>query len=222
MDDPAPKPPSTSPDGDDAAAAAKSALLREVDHRVKNNLQLISSLLLLQVRRTEDAGVRSALKGTLERVSAVATVHRRLFQGPEIEKFELSQFVRELANDLAVAARRPEITFRLDLDEVEVAASQAAPAALVINELVANALKHAFPEGRGGVIDVSIRRTPKGFDLAVQDNGVGLPGAEDEIRAFGLTIAQLLCRQLHATLSLDSAQPGVCATVRLENIPGST
>jgi two-component sensor histidine kinase len=220
MDDPAQ---SASLDNqDDPAAAARSALLREVDHRVKNNLQLISSLLLLQIRRTEEAGVKSALKGTLERVSAVATVHRRLFQGPEIERFELSQFVRELANDLAVAARRPEITFRLDLDKVEVAASQAAPAALVINELVANALKHAFPEGRGGVIDISIRRTPKGFDLCVRDDGVGLTGEEAEIRAFGLTIAQLLCRQLHATLTLESTQPGVCATVRLENLAGST
>jgi two-component sensor histidine kinase len=220
MEDPDRQTASASQD-DAATAAAKSALLREVDHRVKNNLQLISSLLLLQIRRTEDAGVKTALKGTLERVSAVATVHRRLFQGPEIERFELSQFVRELANDLAVAARRPEITLRLDLEEVQVAASQAAPAALVVNELIANALKHAFPGGRAGVVDVSIRRRPTGFDLSVQDDGVGLRGAEDEIRAFGLTIVQLLCRQLHATLDLHSAQPGVCATVKLENLAGS-
>jgi two-component sensor histidine kinase len=211
----------TAPDGDETSSAAKTALLREVDHRVKNNLQLISSLLLLQIRRTDDAEVKTALKSTLERVSAVATVHRRLFQGPAIERFELSQFVRDLANDLAVAARRPEITFRLDLQEVEIAASQAAPAALVINELIANALKHAFPEGRGGVIDISMRRTPTGFEIVVQDDGVGLAGPEDEIRAFGLTIAQLLCKQLHANLALEPAQPGVCATVRLESQTGS-
>lgn len=204
----------------DAPGSDKLALLREVDHRVKNNLQLISSLVLLQSRRTKDDAVQAALKGVLERVNAVATVHRRLFQREDIERFDLSQFIRDLANDLAVGARRPEVTLRLDLDPTEVAANQAAPAALVINELVSNALKHAFPDGRAGVIDIRIRRTPRGFDLVVEDDGVGLPGAEDDIRGFGLTIANLLCRQLHATLTFEAAQPGVQATVRLESQPG--
>jgi two-component sensor histidine kinase len=217
--------PSDVPDGQtgdevDPSASDKLALLREVDHRVKNNLQLISSLVLLQCRRAEDEAVQGALKGVLDRVNAVATVHRRLFQREDIERFDLSQFVRDLANDLAVASRRPEVTFRLDLDPTEVAASQAAPAALVINELVGNALKHAFPEDRAGVIDIRIRRSPQGFDLMVQDDGVGLRGAEEEIRGFGLTIANLLCRQLRATLTLAAAQPGVQATVRLESQPG--
>jgi PAS domain S-box-containing protein len=199
----------------DAALKEKSALLHEVDHRVKNNLQLISSLLLLQSRRVEDERVRRALRAMLERVSAVATVHRRLFQSHDIERFDVADFIRDLASDLAAAAHRPEITFRLDLERVEIAASQAAPAALVINELIGNALKHAFPEGRAGTVEVRLRRTADGLDLSVQDDGVGFSGPEDAARDFGLTIAHLLCRQLHATLSFEAMQPGVRALVKL-------
>lgn len=199
----------------DVALQEKSALLHEVDHRVKNNLQLISSLLLLQSRRVEDESARKALRGMLERVNAVGTVHRRLFQSQELDRFDVAEFIRDLTADLAAAVGRADVSMRLDLERADVAAAQAAPAALVINELIGNALKHAFPDGRAGVVDVRMRRTPDGFELSVEDDGVGLPAPEDTIRGFGLTIANLLCRQLHATLSFEARQPGVRALVTL-------
>ena len=141
--------------GLEAALAQKSALLHEVDHRVKNNLQLIASLILLQSRRTTDEAAHAALKTVLERVTAVATVHRRLFQGDPCS-FDVADFVRDLAADLAAAAGRDDLEIALDLDHVTIPASSAAAFALVVNELLGNALKHAFPAGRPGRIAVGL------------------------------------------------------------------
>ena len=101
----------------EAALAEKSALLHEVDHRVKNNLQLIASLILLQGRRTQDPAARQALKTVLERVNAVATVHRRLFRG-DVQRFDVAEFVRDLAGDVAAAAGRGDVAIELDLEPI--------------------------------------------------------------------------------------------------------
>ncbi|HVI32386.1 PAS domain-containing protein [Phenylobacterium sp.] len=196
------------------ALEQKTSLLHEVDHRVKNNLQLISSLLLLQTRRTRDEGTRQALRSMLERVGAIATVHRRLFQGGDVQRFDVSDFLRDLANDLAASARRDDLELRLDLEPVAIPASQAAPLALVANELLSNALRHAYPEGQAGQITIRCQRRDGEFDLEVVDSGVGLPPSGDR-GGFGLTIVQLLSQQLKARLSLEDAQPGVRAVVTL-------
>ncbi|WP_374469818.1 histidine kinase dimerization/phosphoacceptor domain -containing protein [Phenylobacterium sp.] len=196
------------------ALAQKTSLLHEVDHRVKNNLQLISSLLLLQTRRTPEEATRKALRSMLERVGAIATVHRRLFQGGDVQRFDVADFLRDLAGDLAASARRDDLQLRLDLQPVAVPASQAAPLALVANELISNALRHAYPEGRPGAIEIAVHPRSGAFDLVVSDRGVGLPPPAER-NGFGLTIVQLLCQQLKATLSLEDAQPGLRAVVTL-------
>lgn len=195
----------------EAALAQKAALLHEIDHRVKNNLQLISSLMLLQSRRMSDETARQALKTMLERVSAVATMHRRLFQGEDAQQFEVSDFVRDLAGDLALAAGREDIQITLDLEPVTVPASAAAPLALVLNELIGNALKHAFPGGQGGVIAIRVDQADGACVLTVADDGCGMGEAP---KAFGLTIVGLLCQQLRAGLEIAPAGPGVRAVVR--------
>jgi two-component sensor histidine kinase len=194
------------------ALEAKTVLLHEVDHRVKNNLQLISSLLQLQARRTADETTRQAVRGILERVNAIGAVHRRLFQGGDVQRFDLAEFVRDLAGDLAASARRDDIQLKLDLDPVAVPAAQAAPLALIVNELISNALKHAFPD-RPGQVEVSIRRTPQGVVLTVADDGMGLP--EGGPKGFGSTIVQLLCQQVKAKLAYEDAAPGARVTVAL-------
>jgi len=193
----------------EAALAQTSVLLHEIDHRVKNNLQLIASLILLQSRRTSDEAAKAALKNVLERVTAVATVHRRLFQGDPL-RFDVSDFVRDLAGDLAAAARRDDLEIVLDLDHVAIAASAAAPFALVVNELLGNALKHAFPPGRAGRIQVTLRNDGELCRLTICDNGVGMSGQPP---GFGSTIVTLLCQQLHAKLETADSQPGVRVTV---------
>ncbi len=196
------------------ALEQKTALLHEVDHRVKNNLQLISSLLLLQARRTPDPTVRSALRGMLERVNAVATVHRRLFQSEDVERFDVAAFIRDLVSDAIGSSGRSDITADLDLERVDVPADKAAPLALLFSELLANAIRHAFPDGRAGVIKVSVRRENGHFRIEIADDGVGV--ATDEPRpGFGQTIIRLLCEQLRAECETADALPGLRTVIRL-------
>ena len=196
------------------ALQQKTALLHEVDHRVKNNLQLISSLLLLQNRRVTDPAVKSSLRGMLERVSAIATVHRRLFQSDDVERFDVSAFVRDLVGDMMGSARRDDITVRLDLERIDVAASKAAPLALVISELFSNALRHGFPSGHGGEIFVGITRNEGQFRIEIADTGVGVENSASS-GGFGLTIVQLLCQQLKARSETTPADPGTRVVVHL-------
>lgn len=194
------------------ALADRTALLHEVDHRVKNNLQLISSLLVLQTRRTPDPETRTALQSMLSRVSAIATVHRRLFQSKDIERFDVAAFVRDLLGDVP---SHEEIRVSLDLQRVDIAASQAAPLALVVNELVDNAFKHAF-EGRGsGEVAVTVRRLNGHYVIEVCDDGVGPPAEGRFTPGFGLTIVDLLAQQLRAQLDFQHRQPGTRAVVKL-------
>jgi two-component sensor histidine kinase len=200
----------------EAALARKDILLREIDHRVKNNLQLISSLVLLQTRRMDNEAGRQALKTVLDRVSAVATVHRRLFQSEDSQRFEVAEFIRDIAGDLALAAGRDDVRITLDLAPVTIPASMAAPFALVVNELLGNAMRHAFP-GQGGSIAISLSQADDACVLTVSDDGCGMGEAP---QAFGLTIVGLLCRQLRSDLEIGSAGPGVRATVRTPLGPG--
>jgi two-component sensor histidine kinase len=201
------------------AADAPDPVLREIGHRVKNNLQLIASLILLQSRRSEDPAAQRALKTVLERVNAVATVHRRLFQGDPL-LFDVADFVRDLAGDLAAAARRDDIAISLTLDRAQIPAASAATFALVVNELLGNALRHAFADGRPGRIAVSVTDRGDGCALIITDDGVGMGAAPP---GFGLTIVKLLCQQLHADLELapGAEGAGLRASVRLPpNPPG--
>ena len=193
-----------------ASLAQTHALLREVDHRVKNNLQLIASLIQLQSRRTEDPAARHALQTVLERLNAVTTVHRRLFQG-DPQQFEVAEFIRDLTPDLAAAAGRDDLSITLDLDPVRVPAAAAAPMALVVNELLGNALKHAYAASRGGQVRVTLRDEPDACVLNIADDGLGLAGRPPGL---GLTIVRLLCQQLRAEFSLEETTPGLSAVLR--------
>lgn len=197
----------------------KTALLHEVDHRVKNNLQLIASLMLLQTRRVKDPAVRKALGGMLERVNAVATVHRRLFQSDDVAMFDIAAFVQDLADDTLGASGRADIRINLDTEQVLVPATLAAPLALVINELLINAINHGFPPGRGGEVSVGVHRKHDILRIEITDNGVGMVRATDSDRGdeigFGLTIVDLLGRQLRAKVDRSDADPGVKVTLEL-------
>lgn len=200
------------------ARAEALALLHEVDHRVKNNLQLISSLILLQARRVENPDAREALRSVLERVNAISIVHRRLFQTADMQRFDLAQFVGDLVEDVTLSGERADIQVSLDMQRIDIRAAQAASVALIVNELVSNALRHAYPQGRG-VVDIAVRRAGEASEIVVVDHGVGLAVPTAPSRGFGLTIADLLCKQLKAECSFTDSEPGVRATVRLPMEP---
>lgn len=199
------------------ALAAQAELQREGDHRVKNTLQLISSLVLLHGRRTTDPTAKQALKAVQQRVTAVSVAHRHVVRTDGVEEVELASLVRELAGDLAAAAGREGIEISLDLEPLTAPARQAAPLALILNEALGNALAHAFTDGRPGRIALRLGRSEGGFELSVTDDGVGPPAAGSD--GFGRTILQLMAQQLRARLETTDAQPGVRVAVSVPMDP---
>lgn len=197
-------------DGDLAQAQAR---LREVDHRIKNDLQLIASVFILQMRKMPEGPERDLIRGALDRVSAVSAVHRRLDVTADPKHFEASALVREVAEEALAGARRDDIRLDLDLSPVTVPTRQAAPLALVVGELVRNSVKHAFP-GRGGRISLSLAAEDGTVRLSVRDDGVGLPAAEPAPRGFGATLVSLLGQQLRGQVETRPADPGVIAVIR--------
>lgn len=185
-----------------------TARQREAEHRVKNTLQLISSIVMLQGRRAADEGARQALRAVQQRVAAVSVAHRHVSWTEEAEHVELASLIREIVGDLAGSAGREGVEIDLDLESVTIAGRNGAPMALLVSEIVGNALRHAYPDGRNGRIRVSLRRTPAGFDLDVADDGVGLGGGAAKT-GFGLTVAQLMCQQVKGRMETIAGQPGV-------------
>jgi two-component sensor histidine kinase len=185
---------------------------QEVEHRVKNTLQLISSIVLLQGRRASDEGARQALKAVQQRVAAVSVAHRHVGWGADAEEVEVAALVREIVGDLAGSAGREGVDIDLDLDSVTIPGRQGAPVALLVSETVGNALRHAYPDDRQGRIQVAVRRTSSGFDLTVCDDGVGM-GADAPKTGFGLTVVQLMTQQLRGRLETAASQPGLRLSV---------
>lgn len=195
-------------DSSEQALEQHAQRAREVEHRVKNTLQLISSIVLLQGRRASDEAARQALKAVQQRVAAVSVAHRHVSWNDEAELVEVAALVREIVGDLAGSAGREDLDIGLDLDSLTIPGRQAAPVALLVNEMVGNALRHAYPGERTGRIEVTVRRTASGLDLVVRDNGIGMPAAAAKT-GFGLTLVQLMTQQLRGRLETADAQPGL-------------
>lgn len=195
------------------ALAAKTMLVHEVDHRVKNNLQMISSLLAMQTRTIKDADAKAALQGMLQRVEAISTVHRRLYQSDNVQKFDIADFVRDIVSELGKASGRHDVTFDLDLESVMIASNQASPVALVINELVTNAVKHAFPDQRAGRVAISIKKNADWLKIVLTDDGVGLPEGARAHDGFGQRLIRSLARQLRAEVIWRPGHPGTIVEI---------
>jgi two-component sensor histidine kinase len=182
-----------------AAVATRDLLLKEVHHRVKNNLQLVSSLLGLQSRRAADDGVRQSLEDASARVTAIAELHRNLYQGDRPNVVELSSYLQELCADLRTAGMDPNNRIDVSTEPMELPVDTVVPLALIVTEAVANALKHALVDGQAGRVSVKQRRQPDGGAvIEVADSGPGK--RPDAPVGFGTTLMQALARQIHGDL----------------------
>lgn len=196
-----------------AALEAKTVLLHEVDHRVKNNLLTIASLVKLQARRTTDETARAALQAVLGRVEALSLVQRKLFVLDDLSRFDVAEFARDMVADLLRAARRDDIAMSLDLSPVHVPAAKAAPIALIVHELIADAIAHT--RRVGGRIGFSIERRPDSAVIRLIDNGIGRQGQELGPDAFGRLVVESSASQLGATVRWSEVDGGVAAEVTL-------
>ncbi|MGH7427030.1 MAG: sensor histidine kinase [Candidatus Methylomirabilaceae bacterium] len=201
-----------------AALREKETLLKEVHYRVKNNLQVISSLLDLQAGQTQDAAVRAVLAESQGRVRVMALIHQLLYERKDFSRVDLGRYLERLTQIvLSVYPVDPHrIALKLAAAEVYVDLERAMPCALLVNELVTNALKHAFPGGRAGEIGLTLKtHGDREAVLTHRDNGVGLPAGLDinQATSLGLQLVPLFVDQMHGSLRVERG-PGACFEVR--------
>ncbi len=186
----------------------QTVLAHEIDHRVKNNLQMISSLVVMQTRTIKDPETRSSMQAMLARVEALSTAHRRLYQTKDTTSFDLADFIRDLVGDLVSAFGDGKLDLHLDLAHHDMPADKAAPLALIVNELVTNALKHAFAGREGGRLGIRVYKRNGRLRIEVSDDGQGMNSTKDTSSSFGLRLVSSLARQLQADIDWLDNGPG--------------
>jgi PAS domain S-box-containing protein len=194
-----------------ASLEEKVVLLQEIHHRVKNNLQVISSLLNLQARGIDDDRTLEVLQESQNRVRSMALIHEKLYRTEDLSRIDLGEYVESLTAYLArsYAKRAGSADIRVDAERVLLEIDAAVPCGLIVNELVSNALKHAFSDGRRGQIEVGIHADgDRLVHLSVGDNGVGFPSEVDfrHSTSLGLQLVNTLVAQLEGTIELDTTQ----------------
>jgi two-component sensor histidine kinase len=208
----------------EALAAQQAVLLREVNHRVANSLQLITSLIELQARKVTDPAARQMLRQAAERVEAVTLVHRRLYTGDDVEFVEMDDYLAGLVEELqratlaAEGGTGPVSRIELTADPIRVETDKAVPIGLIVNELVTNALKYAYPRERPGQVRIVLQRVAgEMLRLVVEDDGVGYPPEEATPKGSGLgsLIVGSMAQSLRATVELDRAHRGTRFVVSL-------
>jgi len=186
----------------------KEVLLREVYHRVKNNLQVVQSLLKMGARTLPSLDAREAIETAVQRVHVMAMVHEHLYQTPDLAGLTLSSYLRDVVEGaIASNSEQPErIQLEFETDEIPIPLDFAIPLGLLANELVSNCLKHGLAHGRAGKISITARNFPGAMRLVVHDNGVGLPDDFDPTKttSMGLKLAGSLAHQLGGKLSFSS------------------
>lgn len=185
----------------------KTILLKEIHHRVKNNLQIIASLLNLQSRYVKDEPTLAAIRESQNRVRAMALVHEKLYRSEDLSHIDLHEYIRFLGTGLFqfYDAKSRDIRFRLDMHEVDVEISTAIPLGLILNELISNSLKYAFPAGKAGEVFIGIQKVDHILTIQFHDNGIGIPESVDwkETQSLGLRLVNTLVDQLNGTIELD-------------------
>jgi PAS domain S-box-containing protein len=206
-----------------ASLKEKDVLLKEVHHRVKNNMQVISSLLNLQSRRIQDSAVLEMFKESQRRIRSMALIHERLYQSSDLSRIEFSQYLRNLATHLFHSCQvdSSRIQLRIEAEEVHFNINTAIPCGLIVNELVSNALKHAFPEGRSGSLGLDLHKVAgDGYVLGVKDDGVGFPENLDfrKTETLGMQIVSTLVDQIEGRLELER-RSGTGFTLKFNELP---
>lgn len=185
----------------------KEALLKEVYHRVKNNLQVVSSLLNLQIETTKDASAKRILIESASRVKSMALVHEMFYQTENLAQIEIGEYIQNLLKYLyqIYDIDSNHIKAITDIDMILVNIDTAIPIGLIINELISNSFKHAFPDNKPGKITLSLKKPDDKIILTVSDNGIGISPKIDinNMSSLGMQLVLSLTRQLGGHIALD-------------------
>jgi two-component sensor histidine kinase/CheY-like chemotaxis protein len=190
-------------------AREKEVLLQEIHHRVKNNLQIITSLLRMQSRAVQDPAFSGALLECQNRVAAMALIHDKLYRARDLARVSFPEYVRDLTNNILTSYTLPASSVRvnLDVDDLSLSLDSAVPCGLILNELMSNCLKHAFPLGHSGTVHVGFHAAGDQLCLVVRDDGVGMPADVDLERtsSLGWRLIRALVQQLGGFVQCHSA-----------------
>jgi PAS domain S-box-containing protein len=202
-----------------ASLKEKEVLLKEIHHRVKNNLGIVSSLLQMQSRRIQDSQASIILRDSQNRIASIALVHEKLYRSEDLADIDFALYIPDLTTHLfdSYNVSSSQIKLNIQVDDASLDIETAIPCGLIINELVSNALKYAFPGNCGGEIHVRFYQECEPLSLGlqqgkliliIQDNGVGLPEKFDSKKAktLGINLVQGLVKQLRGKLEIDSHQ----------------
>jgi two-component sensor histidine kinase len=198
-----------------ALAAEREVLLREVNHRVGNSLQIIASLLHLQANSSTQDGVKAALTNAMGRVAAVAQVHRRLYTSHDLKSVLLNQYLEALLEDLRRSAEGNKMSrLTLKAEPIEIDPDRAVAIGIIVNELVMNAVKYAYPDG-AGPIHVVLNAKGDDLELSIADDGVGLNGRTDpRSTGMGQRIVTAMAQKLDASVERDPSHAGTRMVLR--------
>ncbi|MCK5059064.1 MAG: PAS domain S-box protein [Candidatus Aminicenantes bacterium] len=206
------------------ALREKEILLKEIHHRVKNNLQVISSLLSLQSKYTKDQAVVDAFRNSQERIRVMAIAHEKLYQSPDLSRIDFCDYLGSLTTYLfeSHSFKPGQVQLKTEIEDTFINLETAIPLGLIINELVANSLKHAFPDRRKGELHIQFRENKgKDFDysLVIRDNGVGIHGKIDSMErgSLGMVLVNTLVKQLHGVIEHETNK-GTCFTIKFKKI----
>jgi two-component sensor histidine kinase len=198
----------------------KEILLKEIHHRVKNNMQVISSLLSMQSRSIQEPSIQTIFRETQTRVRSLSLVHELLYKSDSLKNIDYRKYLSELSKYI-FNSHNPtnrDINCIISENDVQISIEKAIPCSLVITELLTNSLKYAFIDGQKGEIKIDFRYESQSdeFILLYQDNGVGfLPGTDPRTPAgFGSTLINGLTRQLSGTITIKDGNPGVRYTLK--------
>lgn len=190
-----------------ASLAEKEVLLREIHHRVKNNLQVVSSLLYLQAQKFSDPALQTCFVESQNRICSMALAHEQLYQSKNLSEVSVKAYVENLVAQLCQIFHCPDqaIDCHLEIEDIKLHIEKIIPCGLLITELLSNAYKHAFPDGRQGQVTISIKGRGSEIELSVADDGVGFPADIDYRQAstLGLQLVMALAEQLNGTLEMD-------------------
>ncbi len=195
-----------------ASLKEKEVLLGEIHHRVKNNMQVMISLLRLQADKIEDKKYADLFKEGEDRIRAMAIIHEKLYQSRDFVQIDFGEYVKSLVDGMFIShgADTNKIRLNIDIKDVSFDLENAIPCGLIINELVSNSLKHAFPQGRNGKINIDLRsKNEDKFELTVNDDGIGVPEDLDirNIDTMGLSLVQVLAEhQLDGKITLNRTE----------------
>lgn len=217
----------------EAAVAEQELLMQEIHHRVKNNLQVVASLLNLQASRIRQPEARAEFQAARDRIRTLATLHRHLYVHGEVHTIDMREFLIELCSQLfqAMGEKAGErLRLEIEAPELKMSSDQAVPLALIVTEAVSNAVKYAFPDGRRGSIWVNLTADLDHAELEIRDDGVGIPAGRVETEAgtrdgIGIQLIRGFARQLGATLKVeegDGTRYKVCLPLRRKRIDSPT